>query len=223
MGHKEPTIANKNAPRVVDAVYLQYNANRQGGHELLHLATGAPIICCNVTPIPVTLAVICRVHALAELEKMPSGLKIKSCTGRMLYNSAWITGVDYNADTFDDKDIDNDNYVKPNNEENSDDDLEEDIDPKNESIKSTQMIMKISIPTKKMIPLMIIILIMILPSKTQHPKTKKKKQQTLIIILQHQQTKKLQMMTAKLQERSLTKVKIIPIIMKSSLFQAQIK
>ena len=111
MGHEEPTITNTNVPRTIDCIYLQYNVSHQGGHELLHLATGKLVIHHHVTPIPITPSVILQVHALAEKEKIPAGLKIKNHLGTMLYDSAWIAWVDYDADEFEDKDIGDKNYI----------------------------------------------------------------------------------------------------------------
>jgi hypothetical protein len=76
-------------------VYLRYNANRQGGHELLHLQTNKIIIRRDITSVPITPAVIKQVQLLAQQEKMPSGLKVTNKTGQVLYDSSWISGVDY--------------------------------------------------------------------------------------------------------------------------------
>ena len=35
--HEEPVFSNTNAPCSLDCIYLRYNDNVQGGHELLHL------------------------------------------------------------------------------------------------------------------------------------------------------------------------------------------
>ena len=43
------------------------------------------------------------VHTLAELDDMPKGLKISGRTNDVLFDSAWIAGVDYDKDEdFDD-------------------------------------------------------------------------------------------------------------------------
>jgi hypothetical protein len=77
---------------------LHYLSNQQGGHELLHLGTGHVIMHRNVTPIPLTQHVIDLVHAMAERDGMPNGLKIENKAGLVLYNSSWIAGVDYDDD-----------------------------------------------------------------------------------------------------------------------------
>ena len=35
--HDEPAPSNTNAPHTLDCIYLHYNDNEQGGHDLLHL------------------------------------------------------------------------------------------------------------------------------------------------------------------------------------------
>ena len=118
--HDEPTVSNTNAPRSLDCIYLRYNDNAQGGHELLHLPTNAVIKRRTVTPVPITPAIIKQVHALAAQERMPEGLKIENRTGQLFYDSAWIAGVDYNEEEFDDQ-FDED-YADEDSERNDDDD-----------------------------------------------------------------------------------------------------
>ena len=64
----------------------------QGGHELLNLPTN-PLI---------TRAIIEQVHALAVQENMRDVLKISNRTGQLFNNSAWIAGVDYDNEAFED-------------------------------------------------------------------------------------------------------------------------
>ncbi|KAG7371066.1 reverse transcriptase RNA-dependent DNA polymerase [Nitzschia inconspicua] len=78
--------------------------NDQGGHQLLHIATNRVITRRQVTPLPITPAVIKAVHQLAEDQGMPPGLKITSRNGPLLYDSAWIAGVDYDEEAFEDED-----------------------------------------------------------------------------------------------------------------------
>ena len=56
--HEEPKISNTNAPRSLDCLYMRYNDNAQGGHELLHLQTNSLIKRRRVTPVPITPAII---------------------------------------------------------------------------------------------------------------------------------------------------------------------
>ena len=104
--HDEPQPSNTNAPRSLDCIYLRYNSNHQGGHELLHLPTNAVILRRRVTAIPITPSIIMQVHRIAEREGMPKGLKVHNRFGTLLYDSAWIAGVDYNEEQFDDDDYD---------------------------------------------------------------------------------------------------------------------
>jgi hypothetical protein len=95
---QENTPSNTQESRSLDCIYLRYLSNQQGGHELLHLGTGRVITRRNVTPIPLTQHVIDLVHAMAERDGMPDGLKIENKAGLVLYDSSWIAGVDYDDD-----------------------------------------------------------------------------------------------------------------------------
>jgi hypothetical protein len=90
--------------------------NAQGGHILLHLQTNRVVKGRNLTKVPITPSIIKQVHALAELDGMPRGLKITNQANQVTFNSAWIAGVDYDEELFDD-DIDDD-YDEEENEEN---------------------------------------------------------------------------------------------------------
>jgi hypothetical protein len=85
--HNEPTHSNSEQLRKLDCIYLRYLNNKQGGHELLDLQTGATITRQNVTPLPMTQNIINIVHALADNEKMPTGFKITSRDGTTLHDS----------------------------------------------------------------------------------------------------------------------------------------
>ena len=125
----DQAIKNTNAPRTLDCLYLRYAGNHQGGHELLHLATNAVITRPKVTQIPITPAVIKRVHEIAERDGMPTGLKVQDRYGTILYDSAWIAGVDYNEELFDDDDYDeyydeDGNRIDDTNDNNEDEEQE---------------------------------------------------------------------------------------------------
>ena len=120
--HDEPDPSNTNAPRTLDCIYLRYNDNEQGGHDLLHLQTNRMITRRRVTPIPITPAIIKMVHRIAEQDGMPKGLKITNRTGQVLYDSTWIAGVDYDEDKFEDEDYD------PYSDEDEDSDDSDDDD-----------------------------------------------------------------------------------------------
>ena len=113
--HDEPDPSNTNAPRTLDGIYLCYNDNEQGGHDVLHLQTNRIITRRRVTPIPITPAIIKMVHRIAENDGMPKGLKITNNTGQVLYDSTWIAGVDYEEEEFEDEDF------EPDSDEESDD------------------------------------------------------------------------------------------------------
>jgi hypothetical protein len=100
--HEEPVFSNTNAPRSLDCIYLRYNDNVQGGHELLHLPTNSLITRRTITPLPLTPAIMNQVHALAVQENMSDGLKISNRTGQLFYDSAWIAGVHYDNEAFED-------------------------------------------------------------------------------------------------------------------------
>jgi hypothetical protein len=120
--HEEPQFSNTNAARSLDCVYLRYNDDFQGGHELLHLPTNSLITRRVVTPVPITPSVIQQVHALAEQEGMPKGLKISNRTGRIFYDTAWIAGVDYADDgNKEDEDAEEDEEDELTSNEHDDD------------------------------------------------------------------------------------------------------
>lgn len=121
--HEEPNPSNTNAPRTLDCIYLRYNDNLQGGHQLLHLPTNSLITRGTVTPVPITPAIIKQVHALALQEQMPTGLKLANRTGHLFYDTAWIAGVDYDEDAFEDE---QDEDYNTEDEESTEDETEVD-------------------------------------------------------------------------------------------------
>jgi hypothetical protein len=114
--HDESEVSNTNAARSLDCIYMRYNDNVQGGHELLHLQTNSLLQRRAVTPVPLTPAIIKHVHTIAETENMPAGLKLINRSGQTFYDSAWIAGVEYDEDAFDD-DQDQDDYIDDDDEE----------------------------------------------------------------------------------------------------------
>ena len=75
--HEEPKLLNKNTARTTECIYLRYNDNYQGGHELLNLRTNKIIARRSITGIPITNNIIKMVENLAKIENMPRGfLKI---------------------------------------------------------------------------------------------------------------------------------------------------
>jgi hypothetical protein len=73
--------------------------NNQGGHHLLDLQTGCTIKRHTITTIPITENFIDLVHSMAENDNMNTGLKKETRSGTILYDSAWIAGVDYDLTT----------------------------------------------------------------------------------------------------------------------------
>jgi hypothetical protein len=60
---------------------------------LLDLRTGAMITRQNVIPLPMTQDVIDLVHAMADRDKIPTGLKITTKAGIVLHDTVSIAGV----------------------------------------------------------------------------------------------------------------------------------
>ena len=119
--HQEPSPSNTNATRSFDCIYLRPTDSAQGGHELLHLQTNQVIKRRNLTPAVVTPNIIKMVHGLAHVDNMPRGLKIHNRTDQVLFDSAWIAGVDYDEELFDDENFET-NYESDDKEYEDDDD-----------------------------------------------------------------------------------------------------
>jgi hypothetical protein len=79
--HDEPDKLNMTMPRILDCIYLCYNDNEKGGHDLFHLQTNCMITCHQVTPVLITSSIIQQVNRIAEMDCMPKGLKITNRTG----------------------------------------------------------------------------------------------------------------------------------------------
>ena len=117
--HNEPDPSNTNAPRSLDCIYLRPTSSAQGGHDCLHLQTNAKITRRKVTACVITPSIIRQVDALAEMDRMPKGLKIHNRANQLIFDSAWIAGVDYDEEAFEDNDFDE-------NFEDEDDELSDD-------------------------------------------------------------------------------------------------
>jgi hypothetical protein len=122
--HNEPDPSNTTAPCTLDCIYLRYSDNEQGGHDLLHLQTNRMIIRRRITPVPITPVIIKQVDRIDEMDGMPKGLKITNHTSQVLYDSAWIAGVDYDEDEIEDQDYeeeededDDSNYTDDDNDQ----------------------------------------------------------------------------------------------------------
>jgi hypothetical protein len=78
-----------------------------------------------LTKVPITPSIIKQVHALAELDDMQRGLKITNRANQVIFNSAWIAGVDYDEELFD-NDIDDDYDEEDNDDKNENEDDQND-------------------------------------------------------------------------------------------------
>jgi hypothetical protein len=92
---EENDPSNTPKPRMLDCIYLRPLTNHQGGHQLLHLATKKVITRHVVTPVPMTDAIIKLVEAMAAAEGSMQGMKIQNKEQVILWDSAWLAGVDY--------------------------------------------------------------------------------------------------------------------------------
>ena len=79
----------------------------QGGHNILHLQTDSVITRNRVAPTLITPTTINQVHSIADREGMPSGMKIANIIRLVLYDSAWIAGVDYSEEDDDENEFKN--------------------------------------------------------------------------------------------------------------------
>ena len=75
--------------------------NYQGDHRLLHLQINKVVKWGNLTKITITHSIIKQVHALANLDNIPQVLKTKNLANSVIFDSAWISGVYYEEEEFD--------------------------------------------------------------------------------------------------------------------------
>ena len=114
---------NSNKERTLDCLYLLPAANRQNGHELLHIHTGKVITRGQCTTVPITQAVITAVETRAKRDGMYKGLKIEGRPEHPITRADWIAGVDHQLHPQDDEDSDDEDYSSE-----EDDSEEEDYD-----------------------------------------------------------------------------------------------
>ena len=69
--------------------------NSQGSHELLHLQTNKVVKRQKMKKIPITQSILKQVYTLATLDDMPQELKITNKVNNLIFDSAWISGVNY--------------------------------------------------------------------------------------------------------------------------------
>ena len=91
-----PDPKNTPAARTIDAIYLRPLLNKQGGHEVMNLATGRVVTCVKVWEKPATEFVIKAVETMAAEQKIKS-LKVTGQNKVPLFPANWIAGVDYDG------------------------------------------------------------------------------------------------------------------------------
>ena len=91
---------NDMRPRTLDAIVLSPRFEPRNGWYLLDLKTGRVIERMNVTKVPVTDLVIKTVEQLAKKDGM-QGLNLRTKTNEVLFDSAWLAGVDFEPATED--------------------------------------------------------------------------------------------------------------------------
>ena len=72
MSHENKPSKNDPRPRGLDVIYLRPLSELQGGHEVLHLATGRVINRPKFTPVVMTEMVIRRVENMAKEQGLKS-------------------------------------------------------------------------------------------------------------------------------------------------------
>jgi hypothetical protein len=75
--HTEANPQNSQNPRTLDCIYLCFDDNDQGGHQLLDLRTGWMIKRHAATLVPITKTIIDLVHEMATNDKIQMVLKLK--------------------------------------------------------------------------------------------------------------------------------------------------
>jgi len=125
---------NTNAPRTLDCIYLRPTNNKQGGHELMNIATGGVITRSKVTEIPISHVVLQAVEKMAYDQGIKT-LKITNRRGNILPLADHIAGVEYDEDVDDNDDTDEDfeqddeSYYDPDQDfDESDDDWFDTVD-----------------------------------------------------------------------------------------------
>ena len=105
LGNQENDPTNTPETRRIDGIYLRPMQNKQGGHEIMNLASGQVVSRRNLTEIPIPDSVIKRVESMAHKQGMKD-LKLQNRDKQPLFPANWIAGVDYEDadDTMDDND-----------------------------------------------------------------------------------------------------------------------
>jgi hypothetical protein len=131
-------LPNTQAPRTIDAIYLQPMSSKQGDHELMNLQTGIVISRNSIWERPLTDLVIQAVKAMADKQ----GIKTLKITGRNripIYPADWIAGVEYDADNENEIDNEHNNKGYPEQEPDYDYDAELDDDKEYDRIDQDEI------------------------------------------------------------------------------------
>jgi len=125
--YQENNPTNTNAPRTIDAVYLRPMKNKQGGHEVMNLATGRVVTAMKVFEKPVTDFVIKAVEAMAAEQNIKT-LKLTGRNKQPLFPADWIAGVDYETESETEPETeseDDEEYTDDTDEDDDGDDLDD--------------------------------------------------------------------------------------------------
>ena len=94
--HNKPDHKNTNAHQSLDFIYLCKMENPLGGHGLLYLQTKKVVKWHNLTKLSITPSIIKQLHTLANLDDIE-----KPRAKNVIFDSAWIAGVEYDDEEFD--------------------------------------------------------------------------------------------------------------------------
>ena len=88
----EDSSINRSSPkeRTIDCIYFQPAANRQDGHELMHIQTVELITRRKLTPVPTTQPIVDAVEKLAKRQGMQKSFKIESRVDIPIVPAHWI-------------------------------------------------------------------------------------------------------------------------------------
>jgi len=103
LAHEELELTNANDARVLDYKSVHPTANKQGGHEFLHIPTNRIITRRRWTQTPIPSTIIYQIHKLAEWEEIQKDLKIMNRTNQILFDFTCIVGIDFDDEKFHDE------------------------------------------------------------------------------------------------------------------------
>ena len=77
-------------------IFERLLTNMQEEHKLLHLLPNKVIKIRACTKVPINDSIVDQSYALEVRDKMPKSLKLHNKINILLFDSAWIIGMDYN-------------------------------------------------------------------------------------------------------------------------------